>query len=192
MTCLLSVFATKSPIAHRDCCHPLVPTRLINPKMPDREEPHLPCCNSLVVAVENIVTMQHLQGVKPCILRVITSRLRQALVKHLGCYQARCQVDHTLLAAMLGSAMTLYSAIGALVKAGGGEDSFRTADRSEEAGQCMARPCASTKKCGAARFLVRTGSWASLQLSREQGLGDSQAAVEILFSAVGAREAFTF
>ena len=29
------------------------------------------------------------------------------LVKHLGCNQARCQVDNTLLAAMLGPAMTL-------------------------------------------------------------------------------------
>jgi len=88
--------------------------------------------------------------------------------------------------------MTLYSAIGSLVKTGGGEDGFWTADWSEEAGQCVARPCPSTKKCGASRFLIRTRSWASLQLGREQGLSDSEAAVELLFSTVRARETFTF
>ena len=40
-------------------------------------------------------------------------------------------------------------------------------------------------------YLIRTWSWASLQLSREQGLSDSEAAVELLFSAVRTRETFT-
>ena len=73
--------------------------------------------------------MLHLQGVEPGIFRVVAGRLGETLeeqllgevknqfisfprqihhlVKHLGCYQARSQVDNSLLAAVLGPAMTL-------------------------------------------------------------------------------------
>ena len=47
----------------------------------------------------------------------------------------------------------LYSAVWALVEAGGGKDCFWTADWPEEAGHCMTSPWTGAQKCSTARFL---------------------------------------
>jgi len=55
----------------------------------------------------------------------------------------------------------------------------------------MTSPWAGAQKCGAARLLVRAGSWASLQLCGKQRLSNSESTIEILFSTVRALETFT-